>query len=206
MSVIIPLLLLCFFTLSFWLLAESRVNKVLKGLVISTFCLFTVVMFITYPTFMGWGAKPSSMPEVITIDKVTIMEPSIKGERPGGIWITIIQPTIEYHEPILGWFGHNVVHSQPRMFAFPYSKSLDEALTNGGERSVMSRTQRGTRVRGRLSKMGKQGKGKGGEKGNGKGKGSNKGKGSKSNGGGSHSQEQEWKFYDLKPSYFQRKD
>ena len=194
MSVIIPLLLLCFFTLSFWLLAESRVNKVLKGLVISTFCLFTVVMFITYPTFMGWGSKPSSMPEVITIDKVTIMEPSIKGE------------TIEYHEPILGWFGHNVVHSQPRMFAFPYSKSLDEALTNVGERSVMSRTQRGTRVRGRLSKMGKQGKGKGGEKGNGKGKGSNKGKCSNSNGGCSHSQEQEWKFYDLNPSYFQRKD
>ena len=112
----------------------------------------------------------------------------------------IEQPTVKYNEASLKVFAYNVKESEPRLFVLPYSRKLHEQLAKGEERSVIAKTQRGQVVRGTLTKGFGEGQGNKGSKGFPQQKGGKDGKG-----GGSESQEQEWMFHDLKPSYFQEK-
>ena len=128
-----------------------------------------------------------------------IKEPNFLAKQDGGIYFLIEQPAVEYNEASLKVFSYNIKDSEPRLFVLPYSRKLHEQLAKDGERSVIKRTQRGQMVRGSLVKGFGEGQGKGGKGFPGQ-KGGKDGKGS-----GSESQEQEWTFYDLKPSYFQEK-
>jgi len=168
------------------------------GLVVG-FSFFTVVFYQSTISFLGWGAPPRVMPEILSIRSVVVKEPNLLGKEQGGIWFLIEQPTVKYNEASLKIFAYNVKESEPRLFTLPYSRKLHEQLAKGEERSVIARTQRGQVVRGTLTKGFAEGQGKAGKGFPGQ-KGSKDGKGS-----GSESQEQEWMFYDLKPSYFQEK-
>ena len=163
------------------------------------FCVFTVVFYQAVPSFLGWGAPPRDLPKVLAIRSVVIKEPNILAKVEGGIYFLIEQPAIQYNELALKVFAYNVKESEPRLFILPYSRKLHEKLLEGGERSVVRRTQRGQVVRGSLVKDF-------GDKSSNKGKGlSGKGKDGDAKGKGSESQEQDWQFYDLQPSYFQEK-
>jgi uncharacterized membrane protein YgcG len=206
MTLALPILLLGLFCLSFWLLVESKVKWQFKTLLILGFCFFTIVFYQAIPSFLGWGAKPHQLPEILSIRSVVIKEPNLFAKQEGGIYFLIEQPAIEYNETTLKVFSYNIKESEPRLFVLPYSRKLHELLAKNGESSVISRTQRGQMVRGSLVKGFGNGKG---SSGSGQGKagkgfpGQNDSKGGK--GSGSESQEQEWIFYDLKPSYFQEK-
>ena len=199
MTYALPILLLGLFCLSFWLLVESKVKWQFKTLLILGFCFFTVVFYQAIPSFLGWGAKPNQLPEILSIRSVVIKEPNFLAKQEGGIYFLIEQPAVEYNEAALRVFSYNVKDSEPRLFVLPYSRKLHEQLAKGDARSVIGRTQRGQLVRGSLVKGFGEGSGKGGKGFPGQ-KGGKDGKGS-----GSESQEQEWMFYDLKPSYFQEK-
>lgn len=200
MSIALPILLLCLFSLTFWVLSDSKVKWKIKTVIILGFSFFTIVFYQAVPSFLGWGAPPASLPEVISIRSVVVKEPNTVAKQAGGIYFLIEQPAIKYHEPTLKVFAHNVRDSEPRLFVLPYSRKLHEQLSKNGERSVIKRTQRGQMVRGSLTK----GFGDGKENKISKGF-SVKGKGKDGKGSGSESQETEWVFYDLKPSYFQEK-
>lgn len=199
MTIALPILLLCLFVVSFWVLADSAVKWQVKTGIILGFCFFTVVFYQSTTSFLGWGAPPRALPEILSIRSVVVKEPNLLAKEGGGIYFLIEQPTIQYNEWTLKVFSYNVKDSEPRLFVLPYSRKLHEQLAKDGERSVIKRTQRGQMVRGSLVKgfgdgQGKAGKGFPGQKGEKDGKGA-----------GSESQEQEWIFYDLKPSYFQEK-
>ncbi|MBM3417336.1 MAG: hypothetical protein FJY17_00260 [Bacteroidetes bacterium] len=201
MILALPILLLCLFILSFWMLADSKVKWQIKSLLIVGFCFFTIVLSQVIPTYLGWGASDKYLPKVLSIRSVIIKEPDISIKDNGAIYFLIEQPTIDYHEPTLKIFAHNVKTTEPRLFSLPYSRELHEELAKDGERSVIRRTQRGQIVRGTLVKGGFGNDGKNGTQN----KGVGDGKGNSSKGSGSESQNQKWTFYDLKPSYFQEK-
>jgi hypothetical protein len=199
MSISLSILLLCLFSLSFWVLSSSTIKWQIKVSLVVGFSLFTIAFYQSTISFLGWGAPPRALPEILSIRSVVIKEPNKFTKEDGGIWFLIEQPTVNYNESSLKVFGYNVKDSEPRLFVLPYSRKLHEQLSTGEERSVISRTQRGQIVRGTLVKGFSEGQGKAGKGFPGQ-KGSKDGKGQ-----GSESQEQEWKFYDLKPSYFQEK-
>lgn len=200
MSISLSILLLCLFSLSFWVLASSNVKWQLKVLLIVGFSFFTVAFYNSTISFLGWGAPPRALPEILSIRSVVVKEPNRVNNERGGIWFLIEQPTVKYNETTLNVFGFNVKDSEPRLFGLPYSRKLHEQLTNGEERSVIARTQRGQMIRGTLTKGFSDEQGQRGSKGFPGQRGEKSGKGS-----GSESQSQEWMFYDLKPSYFQEK-
>jgi hypothetical protein len=204
MNIALPILLLCLFSLSFWLLVESKVKWVFKTILILGYLSFTIFFYQSISSFLGWGADSKQLPKIISVRSVVIKEPNIIAKQEGGIYFLIEQPTVEYNDKILKVFAYNTVESQPRLFVLPYSRKLHEQLSKDGERSVIKRTQRGQIVRGTLTKgfsdgtSNNNGEGKDGKNGN-------KKDGKDKKGGSSESQEQEWIFYDLKPSYFQEK-
>lgn len=185
MVITIPLLLLCFFVLGFWLVSDSKVKFLWKALSISTFCIFCVIFWMTFDTIMGWSAKGNLMPEIVSIRHVVIKE-SNKFTK-GAIHILIEYPPTKFDNLILNVFGYKNEHSEPRIFKLPYSRKLHEQLQS----DVIPQLQRGQIVRGKFT-------GIKGEKGFPDSLKSNKDL-------GGESQQQEIKFYNLQPSYFQDK-
>ena len=203
MDIVLPVFLVIILALSLWALADSKIKWYLKSLVIICLLSFSWIFYSSMHTFLGWGANQKDLPEVLTIRNIVIEEPNDRAGKVGGIYILIQQPAIEYTSKVLETFGYNVEYSEPRLFRIKYSRQLHEELL-----PVQQATQRGQIVRGTLKKMGKgQSKGRKGSGKDGKGKMGKMGKSGKEGkeGGGSHSPEQEWKFYNLRPSQFIQK-
>ena len=63
MNISLPILLLIFGSLSFWLMTESSLKWYIKTACISTFCIFTVIFWSTINSFLGWPADENDVPE-----------------------------------------------------------------------------------------------------------------------------------------------
>ena len=189
MNIALPILLLVFGGLSFWILSESTVKWYVKTACISIFCLFTVIFWTTIHTFLGWPANEEDMPEKILIHWVVIKEPNKIKEFDGAIYI-LLESVEEIKANKVGrFFGYDKDRMEPRLFELKYSRNLHEQLEK-----VKGKLKNGQPVVGKLTKEGANGKGKKGS-----------GKKSDQKGGGSESQEQDWQFHELRPSEIHQK-
>jgi len=190
MNIALPILLLVFGSLSFWVLNESRLKWYYKTACIATFCLFTIVFWSSIHTFLGWPALQEDMPEKMVMHWVVIKEPNKAMSYDGRIFI-LAESVNEVESSLLArFFGYRKEKIEPRLYGLKYDRGLHEQLE-----SVKGKLKSGQPVAGKLTKSGEQGdKGKG-----------TKGKSSKK-GGGSESQEQDWEFHELLPSDFHEKD
>ena len=189
MNIALPILLLVFGGLSFWVLTESKVKWYLKSACITTFCIFTIVFWSSIHSFLGWPALEAEMPEKVLVHWVIIKEPNKVTKHPGRIFILL--QSAEKSDPSLfaRFFGYKKDKIEPRLYGLKYNRGLHEELQKG----VMSKLKNGKPVFGKITKEGKKGIGK-------KGKGKNNNKG-----GGSESQEQDWEFHELLPSEIHEK-
>jgi len=188
MNIALPILLLVFGSLSFWILAESNVKWYIKTTCITVFCLFTIIFWTTIHTFLGWPANEDDMPEKILVHWVLIKEPNKIKEFNGAIFIMLETVEEIKANKVAKFFGYGSDRIEPRLFKLKYSRGLHEQL-----QKIKSKLRGGQPVLGKLTKEGKMDNPKLG-----------KGKTDKK-GGGSESQEQEWHFHELLPSEIHRK-
>lgn len=184
MNIALPILLLVFGALTFWILNESKLRWYFKAACITTFCLFTVVFWTSIHTFLGWPAEEGDMPNKVLIHWVIIKEPNKAKEFEGAVYILLESVEEIKANKVAKFFGYNKNGLEPRLFELKYSRELHEQLEK-----IRKKLQSGQPVVGELSK------GEGGNKGK-KGNGKNNNK----KGGGSESQEQDWHFHELRPS------
>ena len=190
MNIALPILLLVFGGLSFWVLNESKLKWYFKTACISVFCLFTVIFWTSIHTFLGWPALEEDMPEKLLIHWVVIKEPNEHTKSKGRIYVmleTAGEPRAHF---LAKFFGYRKAKIEPRLHGLKYSRALHEQL----EKGVMPKLKSGQPVFGKL----KKGKDKVGVGKNGDAK-------SKGKGDGSESQEQDWEFHELLPSEIHRK-
>jgi hypothetical protein len=190
MNVALPILLLVFGGLTFWVLNESSLKWYLKTACISVFCLFTVIFWTSIGSFLGWPALSNDMPEKGLIHWVVIKEPNKITKSVGGIYILMENAGEPESNFLARFFGYSREQNEPRLYGLNYDRKLHEEL----EKKVMGKLRTGQPVLGKLTKL----KGAKGKKGD-----SNKE--SKQEGEGSESQEQEWEFHELLPSEIHEK-
>ena len=191
MNIALPILLLVFGGLTFWMLTESSLKWYFKTACISSFCAFTVIFWLSISTFLGWAAHEGDMPEKVLIHWVIIKEPNKFTKFNGKIYVLLEAANEKEPNKFIKFFGYKKDKVEPRLYGLAYSRSLHEQL----EKSVIPRLRKGQPVTGKLAKG--EPKGEKGKKGNEKGPNNKK--------GGSESQEQEWHFHELRPSDFQSK-
>ena len=184
MNIALPILLLVFGGLSFWVLNESRLKWYFKTACITAFCVFTIVFWSSIHTFLGWPALEDDMPDKILIHWVIIKEPNKLTRYDGRIFILLQSVDGPKSSALARFFGYRKEKVEPRLYGLKYNRGLHEKL----EKEVKPRLKSGQPVAGRLTKKDKQGIGK---KGTGK---------TNEKGGGSESQEQDWEFHELLPS------
>ena len=189
MNIALPILLLVFGGLTFWILNESKLKWYLKTACITTFCLFTIIFWTSIHTFLGWPADEEDMPNKILIHWVIVKEPNKFEEFDGGIFILLETMEELKANRVARFFGYGKNKMEPRLFGLKYSRELHEQLEK-----VKGRLKQGQPVAGKLTKEGKNGKGKKGQ-----------GKQGDKKGGGSESQEQDWQFHELRPSDIHQK-
>ncbi len=191
MNVALPILLLVFGGLTFWVLNESALKWYLKTACISVFCLFTVIFWSSIASFLGWPALSNDMPEKGLIHWVVIKEPNKITKSEGGIYILMENAGEPESNFLARFFGYSREENEPRLYGLSYDRELHEQL----EKKVMGKLRGGQPVLGKLTKLeGAKGK-KGGD-----GK-----KESKQKGDGSESQKQKWEFHELLPSEIHEK-
>jgi len=188
MNIALPILLLVFGGLSFWILTESTVKWYIKTACISIFCLFTIIFWGSIHTFLGWPANEEDMPEKILIHWVIIKEPNKLINSKGSISILLQSVEESKGNSLSKFFGYRAEGLEPRLFKLKYNRKLHEKLE-----ALKKRLGNGQPVAGKLTKTDKKGKSKKGE-----GKADKKGE-------GSESQEQEWELHELRPSEIHRK-
>jgi len=183
MNVALPVLLLVFGGLTFWMLNESSLKWYFKTISISAFCIFTVIFWTSIHTFLGWPALESDMPEKVLIHWVVIKEPNKVTESEGGIYVLLESAANDDLGFFAKFFGYSKGSNEPRLYGLDYDRELHEKLAKG----VMPRLRRGQPVLGKLTKnlTGNNTKGK---------------NNSKKDGDGSESQKQKWEFHELLPS------
>lgn len=189
MNIALPVLLLVFGGLTFWVLTESALKWYLKTACISVFCLFTVVFWTSIHTFLGWPALEDDMPEKALIHWVIIKEPNKHINSKGRIYVlseSVEEPKYNF---LAKFFGYQKEKIEPRLYGIKYSRGLHEQM----EKGLMGKLKRGRPVSGKFTKIMKDGQGK------------EKGKSGDNDGDGSESQEQEWEFHELLPSEIHRK-
>ena len=189
MNIALPILLLVFGGLTFWILNESKLKWYLKTACITTFCLFTIIFWTSIHTFLGWPADEEDVPNKILIHWVIVKEPNKFEEFDGGIFILLETMEKPKANRVARFFGYGKNKMEPRLFGLKYSRELHEQLEK-----VKGRLKQGQPVAGKLTKEGKNGKGKKGQ-----------GKQGAKKGGGSESQEQDWQFHELRPSDIHQK-
>ena len=89
MNIALPILLLVFGALTFWVLTESLLKWYLKAACISAFCIFTVIFWSSIHSFLGWAAHEGDMPEKMLIHWVIIKEPNKFTKFEGGIYVLL---------------------------------------------------------------------------------------------------------------------
>tara|TARA_Y100000310_G_scaffold257556_1_gene265650 strand:+ start:14 stop:583 length:570 start_codon:yes stop_codon:yes gene_type:complete len=188
MNIALPILLLVFGGMTFWLLTESSLKWYYKATCISVFCLFTVIFWSSIHSFLGWPADEDDMPEKILIHWIIIKEPNKFTEFNGRIYVLLESAEEIKMNPLLKFFGYEKKERiEPRLHGLSYSRELHEQI----EKEIMGKLRRGQPVMGSLKKKAKEGMS--GEEGQGK------------DGDGSESQKQEWHFHQLLPSEVHRK-
>ena len=192
MNIALPILLLVFGGLTFWTLTESTLKWYLKTACISSFCVFTIIFWLSISTFLGWAAHEDDVPDKVLIHWVIIKEPNKFTKFKGKIYVLLEAANEKEPNKFIKFFGYKKDKVEPRLYGLAYSRSLHEQL----EKSVIPRLRKGQPVTGKLAKG--EPTGEKGKKGNEKGPNNKKG-------GGSESQEQEWHFHELRPSDFQSK-
>ena len=188
MNIALPILLLVFGSLSFWVLNESQLKWYFKTACISAFCVFTIVFWSSIHTFLGWPALEDDMPEKLLIHWVIVKEPNKAVKYKGRIFILAESVDKADSGMLARFFGYRKEKIEPRLYGLKYSRGLHEQL----EKSVRGKLKNGQPVLGKLAKeggVGKDGKGKTDQK-----------------GGGSESQEQDWEFHELLPTDIHNKD
>lgn len=186
MNIALPVLLLVFGGLSFWILTESQLKWYFKTVCISAFCFFTIVFWSAIHTFLGWSALGDDLPEKVLIHWVIIKEPNKFTKFDGRIYV-LCQSVEESESNFLArFFGYQKEKVEPRLYGLEYSRNLHEQL----EKEVIPSLKGGQPVVGMLKK-GKMPP--------------RLGLASKSKGDGSESQKQEWIFHKLRPSDIHRK-
>jgi hypothetical protein len=185
MNIALPILLLVFGGLTFWVLTESSLRWYLKTACISAFCIFTIVFWTSIHTFLGWPALENDMPEKVLIHWVVIKEPNEYTKFDGRIYVLLESTGEQESNFIARFFGYKKEKVEPRLYGLKYSRGLHEQL----EKGVIPRLKNGQPVLGKINK----------EKGLGKGVGKNKRLGY-GKGKGSESQNQDWYFHNLLPS------
>lgn len=184
MNIALPILLLVFGALTFWVLNESTLKWYIKTACISVFCVFTVIFWTTIHTFLGWPADEEDLPEKILIHWVIVKEPNELTEFNGAIYVLLESLEEIKGNEVSKFFGYKRDRIEPRLFQLKYSRELHEQMAK-----INAKLKMGRPVAGKLTKSGQEGKGKKA----GKGKAGKKG-------GGSESQEQDWQFHELRPS------
>ena len=183
MNIALPVLLLVFGGLTFWLLTESQLKWYLKAACISVFCIFTIIFWSSISSFLGWAANEGDMPDKVLIHWVIIKEPNKLKKFDGKIYILLESANKLEQNLFLEFFGYNKDKIEPRLYELAYNRGLHEEL----ERGVIPKLKKGQQVVGEFKKGKPKGRGE-------------KGKGEEKKGGGSESQEQEWHFHELRPS------
>ena len=188
MNITLPILLLVFGGLTFWILNESKLKWYIRTALIASFCSFTILFYTLIHTFLGWAAEQDDIPEKISIHWVIVKEPNKILDYDGRIYI-LIESAEENTNPILKFFGYKQDGIEPRLHELEYSRDLHEQL-----QKIQERLKNGQPVLGSL-KSGKDGKK--GKKGN--------DRESDDEGDGSESQKQRLEFHELRPSDFLNK-
>lgn len=187
MNIALPILLLVFGGLTFWMLTESSLRWYFKATSISAFCIFTIVFWSSINSFLGWPASEDDMPEKILIHWVIIKEPNKFTKFEGKIYILLESAEESKSNFVVKFFGYNKDKIEPRLHELEYNRSLHEKL----QKDIIPKLKNGQPVFGKL------------EKGKGLLRGLSKGKQGK--GKGSESQKQGWQFHELRPSEIHRK-
>lgn len=191
MTVTLPILLLIFGGLTFWVLNESKLKWYFKSACITTFCVFTVVFWSSIHTFLGWPALEQDVPDKVLLHWAIIKEPNKLTESKGRIYLLIESGKYSAPDPLAKFFGYKKENVEPRLYGIKYNRELHERL----EKQIMPKLKQGQPVLGKLTKKGEEGKSKI----------AGKNKGKKQDGEGSESQMQDWQFHELRPSDIQRK-
>ena len=191
MTVTLPILLLIFGGLTFWVLNESKLKWYFKSACITTFCVFTVVFWSSIHTFLGWPALEQDVPDKVLLHWAVIKEPNKLTESKGRIYLLIESGKYSAPDPLAKFFGYKKENVEPRLYGIKYNRELHERL----EKQIMPKLKQGQPVLGKLTKKGE----------NGKGKIAGKDKGKNQDGEGSESQMQDWQFHELRPSDIQGK-
>jgi hypothetical protein len=191
MTVTLPILLLIFGGLTFWVLNESKLKWYFKSACITTFCVFTVVFWSSIHTFLGWPALEQDVPDKVLLHWAVIKEPNKLTESKGRIYLLIESGKYSAPDPLAKFFGYKKENVEPRLYGIKYNRELHERL----EKQIMPKLKQGQPVLGKLTKKGE----------NGKSKIAGKDKGKKQDGEGSESQMQDWQFHELRPSDIQGK-
>ena len=191
MTVTLPILLLIFGGLTFWVLNESKLKWYFKSACITTFCVFTVVFWSSIHTFLGWPALEQDVPDKVLLHWAVIKEPNKLTESKGRIYLLIESGKYSAPDPLAKFFGYKKENVEPRLYGIKYNRELHERL----EKQIMPKLKQGQPVLGKLTKKGE----------NGKGKIAGKNKGENQDGEGSESQMQDWQFHELRPSDIQGK-
>ena len=191
MTVTLPILLLIFGGLTFWVLNESKLKWYFKSACITTFCVFTVVFWSSIHTFLGWPALEQDVPDKVLLHWAIIKEPNKITESKGRIYLLIESGKYSAPDPLAKFFGYKKENVEPRLYGIKYNRELHERL----EKQIIPKLKQGQPVLGKLTKKGE----------NGKAKIAGKNKGKKQDGEGSESQMQDWQFHELRPSDIQGK-
>ena len=191
MTVTLPILLLIFGGLTFWVLNESKLKWYFKSACITTFCVFTVVFWSSIHTFLGWPALEQDVPDKVLLHWAIIKEPNKLTESKGRIYLLIESGKYSAPDPLAKFFGYKKENVEPRLYGIKYNRELHERL----EKQIMPKLKQGQPVLGKLTKKGEEGKSKI----------AGKDKGKKQDGEGSESQMQDWQFHELRPSDIQGK-
>ena len=189
MNIALPILLLAFGGLTFWVLNESLLKWYIKTACISVFCIFTIIFWTSIHTFLGWPALEGDVPEKVLIHWVIIKEPNKYTKYDGRIYVLLESVGEPKSNFLARFFGYRKERVEPRLHGLKYSRELHEKL----EKGVMPKLKRGQPVIGKLTKENTEGL-----RNNGDGTSTKKG-------GGSESQKQEWHFHELLPSEIQGK-
>jgi len=189
MNIALPILLLVFGGLTFWVLNESTLKWYVKTVCISVFCIFTVIFWLSIHTFLGWPALESNMPEKMAVHWIIIKEPNKATGFKGKIYVLSESMDEAGSNFLSNFFGYGKKSIEPRLYGLKYDRGLHEQL----EKGAMSKLRAGRPVAGKFIKRTGSSKGKLGVQ------------GSNKKGEGSESQEQRWEFHELLPSEIHRK-
>jgi len=188
MNIALPVLLLVFGGLTFWLLTESSLKWYIKTACISVFCVFTIIFWSSIHSFLGWPALEEDMPEKMVIHWIIVKEPNKFTEFNGRIYVLSESVAEEESSSLARFFGYRKSKIEPRLYGMEYSRGLHEQIEN----QIMSKLRKGQPVAGKFLKRKRQ-------------EGTKKEGESTPKGDGSESQEQEWHFHELLPSEIHKK-